>query len=231
MRRSVGFTLVELLVVVAIISILAAIVVPNVADYIGQARVARALSEIKGAELALTKMLADSGKSSFRHIFGTKEIYDPTTQIYTLLRKGKEAEIYMAPGVREKLSSFYMELGKDPWGQLYQFEPNTWSMADGIYRKFRIYKPAWEVPPPPRPDDYTLYDDVDPSISWSYPPNPRLPVYIYSMGADGISAQVRNLSLSGPQAYDNTGVLEKTEMGGGDDVNNWDNAQSWMAFY
>lgn len=64
-----GFTLVELLVVMAIISILAAIVVPNVQRYIVRARVARAVSEINGAELAMTAMLTDAGKSNFNQLF------------------------------------------------------------------------------------------------------------------------------------------------------------------
>lgn len=68
-RAKRGFTLVELLVVMAIISILAAIVVPNVQRYIVRARVARAVSEINGAELAMTAMLADAGKSNFNQLF------------------------------------------------------------------------------------------------------------------------------------------------------------------
>jgi len=68
-RAERGFTLVELLVVMAIISILAAIVVPNVQRYIVRARVARAVSEINGAELAMTAMLTDAGKSNFNQLF------------------------------------------------------------------------------------------------------------------------------------------------------------------
>ena len=68
-RAKRGFTLVELLVVMAIISILAAIVVPNVQRYIVRARVARAVSEINGAELAMTAMLTDAGKSNFNQLF------------------------------------------------------------------------------------------------------------------------------------------------------------------
>ena len=65
-RGHIGFTLVELLVVIAIIGILAGIVVPNVVGYMRNARVARALSEIEGAEQGLLAALTDTQRSNFR---------------------------------------------------------------------------------------------------------------------------------------------------------------------
>jgi len=139
MRNKRGFTLVELLVVIAIISILAAIVVPRVSDYIKRGRMAKALAEIKGVDLALTKMLADSGKQSFNHFFSApldprvnwERGYIPTCEeicyasgiytnvFYILLRKGREAidDIpQLKPEVAKKLATSYMDLGLDPWG-------------------------------------------------------------------------------------------------------------------
>ena len=77
MKREQGFTLVELLVVMAIIAILASIVVPNVSRYIERSRVAKALSEINGIELALTAMVADAERSNINQLLNPDALLDP----------------------------------------------------------------------------------------------------------------------------------------------------------
>ena len=68
-RFSKGFTLVELLVVIAIIGILASIVIPNVAEYIYKGQVAKAVSEVRGIDTAISAMLSDTERSDFRNWF------------------------------------------------------------------------------------------------------------------------------------------------------------------
>ncbi len=265
MKRAYGFTLVELLVVIAIISILAGIVIPNVPKYINKARATRAFAEIKGIDLALTKMLTDVGRSDFQNGFfdgwpsenfasavsagGTYE-----NVFYLLLRKGKYADadvewpggVVLNEEVRRKLGDSYMELGKDPWGNLYHIVPGPFNYPDFIAPgsppavQFRIYQtdtnPATAVPGSVTNDtawnpngirDVTDPDDPSgPVFSVGFPAPRKQVQYVWCDG--------KNRSTN--QQFTSTYGADPAEVGldfigGGDDINNWDGDQSWLTFY
>jgi general secretion pathway protein G len=57
-----GFTLLEIMVVIAIIGTLAAIAIPNYLRSINQARISRAMDEIRGFEVAAFVFYTDNGR-------------------------------------------------------------------------------------------------------------------------------------------------------------------------
>ncbi len=99
--RSRGFTLIEIMVVVVILGILAAIVAPNVMSRIGDAQRTKVSSDIRTIETALNLYRMDN----FRY---------PTTE------QGLKA-LYEKPNdstVRNWKDGGYLDAGnaKDPWG-------------------------------------------------------------------------------------------------------------------
>lgn len=61
MKKQQGFTLIELMIVVAIIAILAAIALPAYQDYVARAQVSEAMSLSSGARTAVAEYYADRG--------------------------------------------------------------------------------------------------------------------------------------------------------------------------
>ena len=60
MRRSLGFTLIELMVTIVIVAILAAIAVPSYTDYIQRSRIADAFQTLSGMRLKMEQYFQDN---------------------------------------------------------------------------------------------------------------------------------------------------------------------------
>ncbi|HEY5604683.1 MAG TPA: type II secretion system major pseudopilin GspG [Gammaproteobacteria bacterium] len=103
-NTSHGFTLIEVMVVVIILGILAAIVVPRVMDRPDDARITKAKQDIRAMESALN-------------------LYKLDNFVYPTTDQGLEALVTRPSGTPEpKNWKRYMDrLPKDPWGEPYQY--------------------------------------------------------------------------------------------------------------
>jgi general secretion pathway protein G len=103
--RHRGFTLIEIMVVVVIIGLLAAVIVPQVVDKVDQARVAKAQQDITSLETALTMYRLDNSK------------YPTTDQGLSALTTQPTD-----PNIRHWRPGGYIKrISKDPWGNDYQY--------------------------------------------------------------------------------------------------------------
>lgn len=102
-RRQRGFSLIEIMVVVVIIGILAALVVPNLMDRPDQARVVAARQDIGTLMQALKLYRLDNGR------------YPDTEQGLQALLGDRQ------PGQNSAARAYLDALPNDPWGAPYQY--------------------------------------------------------------------------------------------------------------
>lgn len=106
LRASKGFTLIEVMVVVVILGILAAIVVPRIMDRPDEARIAKARNDIRTLEQAL-------------NLYRLDNFHYPTTE------QGLRALVERpttAPEPRNWRAGGYLDrLPMDPWGNPYEY--------------------------------------------------------------------------------------------------------------
>lgn len=106
LRRSAGFTLIEVMVVVVILGILAAIIVPKIMSRPEQARIVKVKQDIMAIENAMDLYKLDNG------------MYPTTDQGMDALVKKPSTD----PIPRNwKDGGYLRQLPIDPWGEPYQY--------------------------------------------------------------------------------------------------------------
>lgn len=117
-QRYTGFTLIEVMVVVVILGILAAIVVPRIMDRPDVARVTKAKQDIRAIESALN-------------------LYKLDNFVYPTTDQGVEALVQkpsVPPEPRNWKDGGYVErLPRDPWGNPYQY------LSPGVHGAIDIF--------------------------------------------------------------------------------------------
>ena len=105
-KKASGFTLIEIMVVIVILGILAAVVVPRIMDRPDAARIVKAKQDIRAMEGAL-------------------ELYRLDNFNYPSTDQGLEALVTEPSGSPEaknwKSGGYMKRLPKDPWGEEYQY--------------------------------------------------------------------------------------------------------------
>lgn len=116
LKQQSGFTLIEVMVVVVILGILAAIVVPRVMDRPDAARITKARADIRALESALN-------------------LYKLDNFVYPTTDQGLQALVSKPSGTPEPRNwKQYMDrMPKDPWGNDYQY------LSPGVQGTVDIY--------------------------------------------------------------------------------------------
>lgn len=116
MKKSAGFTLIEVMVVVVILGILAAIIVPKIMSRPEQARTVKVKQDLLAIQSALDLYKLDNG------------MYPTTDQgLEALIKKPTSSPIPQ----NWKSDGYLQQLPMDPWGQEYQYSNDN--------EKLRIY--------------------------------------------------------------------------------------------
>ena len=122
---SQGFTLIEVLVVVVILGILAAIIVPNLMEKPGQARMTKAHADIRAIESALNMYRLD------HHVYPTTDegldVLVPDYLPRSPVDPWNRPYLYLSPGTHGQIDIFTNGRDGQPGGQGEDADVGNWN--------------------------------------------------------------------------------------------------------
>jgi len=116
-----GFTLIELIIVIAIITIIAAVTIPSVVAFLDAGRISKAHGVCSQVHAAINSMMKDTGQSPFGY-----SIYKPNST-YTAqsdINGSQMGLVVKPPNPRDKnwKGPYMPRIGNDPWGNPYYLD-------------------------------------------------------------------------------------------------------------
>lgn len=136
-----GFTIVEILVTIAIIGILAAVIMAHLNDAKEKAKIAKAEAQLKEYRNALTLMAGDTGEWPGHQAIGTIATGTSGNEVWDL--SSPQAGLYQTDGLYPNWKGPYIyAIPKDPWDNPYFFDtdynvatsgPAVWTAVIGSF--------------------------------------------------------------------------------------------------